>query len=264
MNERVSTKAYVREFLSASTRMGLNPLLLYLLSFFVLTYPAMAKFRTHFFADEGDGLQNVWNLWWVERAITVQHQSPWHTQYLHFPYGTSLLAHTLNPFNGFLAVGLSRFLTAVTVYNVIVTFSFVAGGMTAFLLAHYLTAAYWPSIAAGFIFTFSNYHFTQAQGHLQLVSLEWIPLFVLVWLRLLSRPTVGLAIGAALVLFLVILCDYYYFFYCVMTGIIIVGWHLIRQRRGLFLLSRRIWFHLERSLFLRLRRPAFLLVLSCY
>lgn len=143
----------------------------------------------------------------------------------------------MSPFNGFPAIVLSRFLTAVAVYNVIVTFSFVAGGVTAFILAYYLTAAYWPSIAAGFIFTFSNYHFTHAQGHLQLVSLEWIPLFVLLWFKLLSKPTIRIAVGAALVLFLVILCDYYYFFYSVITGVVTVLWYMGRQKTGLVFLK---------------------------
>src|SRR5579864_4785383 len=161
--------------LLVSGKMILAPALFFLAFFFLLTYPAVMRFSTHFYADQGDGLQNVWNLWWVEKAITVLHQSPWHTQYLHFPYGTTLIGHTLNPFNGFVAVVLSRFLSPVSVHNVIVTNSFVLGGITAFLLAHHLTKSYWPSLIAGYIFTFSSFHFAHAEGHLQIVSLEWIP-----------------------------------------------------------------------------------------
>ena len=196
----------------------------YTLAFFALTWPAVTRFQTHWFADEVDGLQNVWNLWWVQHAVTVLHQSPWHTDYLHYPYGISLLAHTLNPFNGFVAIGLGKLMSPVAVHNSIVTFAFVGGGVTAFLLAHRLTRAYVPSLLAGFIFTFSSFHFAHAEGHLQLVSLEWIPLFVLLWLTLLEKPTVALGTAAALVLFLVILCDYYYFLYCAITGGILLGW----------------------------------------
>ena len=39
----------------------------YAAAFFVLTWPAVTRFRTHWFADDGDGLQNVWNVWWVSR-----------------------------------------------------------------------------------------------------------------------------------------------------------------------------------------------------
>jgi hypothetical protein len=213
----------------------------YTAAFFALTWSAVTRFRTHWFADDFDGLQNVWNLWWVQHAVTVLHQSPWHTDYLHYPYGTSLVAHTLNPFNGFMAIGLSRVMSPAAVHNAIVTFGFVGGGITAFLLAFHLTRAYVPSLLAGFIFTFSSFHFAHAEGHLQLVSLEWIPLFLLLWLKLVAKPTVGLAVGAALVLFLVILCDYYYFLYCVIAAAIILGWWAIRRpEAGSIVGARRV------------------------
>ena len=201
----------------------------YALAFFALTWPAALHFRTHFFADEGDGLQNVWNIWWVEHAVGVLHQSPWQTSYLHYPYGTTLLGHTLNPFNGFVGIALSRFMEPVAVHNSVVISAFVVAGLTAFLLAHHLTRSVSASLLAGFIFTFSSFHFAHAEGHLQLVSLEWIPLFVLLWLKLLTKPRFGLGVGAAFVLWLVILCDYYYFVYCVMTGAIILAWWAARN-----------------------------------
>jgi len=218
--------------------MVLGPALFFLAFFFLLTYPAFSRFSTHFFADEGDGLQNVWNIWWVKEAVTVLHQGPWYTRFLHYPYGSSLLGHTLNPFNGFAGIALSTFLSQVAVHNAIVTFSFVAGGIGAFLLAYDLTASYWPSLIAGFIFTFSNFHFAHAEGHLQLVSLEWIPFFVLLWLKLLRKPTKTLGAGAALTLFLVILCDYYYFFYCTLFALISLCWFAVRDN-GLAQLAHR-------------------------
>jgi hypothetical protein len=202
----------------------------YAAAFFVLTWPSVTRFRTHWFADDVDGLQNVWNLWWVQRAVVVLHQSPWYTHDLHFPYGSSLLAHTLNPFNGFVAVALAPFVSPLAVHNTLVTFGFVAGGVTAYLLAHHLIRSHLPSVLAGFIFTFSSFHFAHAEGHLQLVSLEWIPLFVLLWLKLVTEPSIARGIGAAIVLFLVILCDYYYFLYCVVTGILILGWWVFHHR----------------------------------
>jgi hypothetical protein len=213
---------------------------LYTVAFFALTWPSATRFRTHWFTDDVDGLQNVWNIWWVGYAVEVLHRSPWHTNYLHYPYGTSLLAHTLNPFNGFAAIFCARLMSPIAVHNTIVTFGFVAGGVTAFLLAHHLTRSVAASLLAGFIFTFSNFHFAHAQGHLQLVSLEWIPLFVLLWLKLVETPTIALGVGAALVLFLVILCDYYYFLYCVLAGAIIFGWWILGTRATDVRLERRL------------------------
>ncbi len=216
----------------------LIPAAFYLFVFFLFTYPLLLRFSTHFFTDTGDGLQNVWNLWWVNKAITQLHQSPLHTNYLHYPYGTSLLGHTLNPFNGLLAIPLLRFFTLVQTHNLIVIFSFVSAGVTAFLLCYYLTRSYPASLVGGFIFTFSNYHFAHAEGHLQLVSMEWIPLFVLCCYLFLERPGIPLGIAGGLVLLAILMCDYYYFFYSVVVACFLFAWQAIRTRKPLFFATR--------------------------
>lgn len=222
-------------------KQGFLPLLFYLVVFVILTFPLILKFSSHFFTDAGDGLQNIWNIWWVNKAVTELHANPWHTNYLFHPFGTSLLAHTLNPFNGFVGVVLLKLFSLTQTYNLLVIFAFVAGGWTTFLLAFHLTRHYGGSLLAGFIFTFSNYHFTHAEGHMQLVSLQWLPLFVLCWYMLMQRPSLFRGLSAALALFGVILCDYYYFFYCVMIAAIMLLWQAI-QSRDIFFLFRKKYF----------------------
>jgi hypothetical protein len=207
------------------------------LGFFCLsTWPWVAHPRSQFFTDRGDGYQNVWNMWWVNRAVTVLHQLPWHTNLLHHPYGTTLLGQTMNPFNGFMGIALLRILPLVEAFNVMVAFSFVATGITAFWLCWFFCRRYLPSLVGGFVVTFSAYHLSKTLGLMQLVSLEWLPLFVLLWWRLLIRPRVRRAVGAAVTLLLVLLCDYYYFLFCVLAGAAILV-HL--WRRGELRLDRR-------------------------
>lgn len=189
-----------------------GPTTLYLVIWIVYTFPAIKSVSIHFFADDGDGLQNVWNIWWVHRSLVEWHRLPYITPLLHAPAGTTLIGQTLNPFNGLAGLVLHPWLTLVQTHNALVIFSFVSAGLTAFWLAHEFSGSYVGSLIGGFIFTFSNFHFNHAMSHLQLVSLEWIPLFLLVWWRLLTRPTVTGALGAALTLFLVELTDHYYFF----------------------------------------------------
>jgi hypothetical protein len=190
--------------------------------FTLLTWPLMLRLPTHFFADDGDGLQNVWNLWWVARAVS-EGASPWWTAHLHHPGGVSLLGHTLNPFNGFVALPLSRAFGPVVAHNLIVVGAFVIAGLTAFHLSLHLMKDRRGSLLAGFLFTFSSYHFAHAEGHLQLVSLQWIPLFLLLWIRLLERPSIAIAIAASGALVLVLLCDYYYFGFCVLAAIVVAA-----------------------------------------
>lgn len=225
-----------QDALARAAKLWVLPPATYFVAFCILTFPLISQFGTHFFTDTGDGLQNVWNIWWVNRSVTELHQSPWHTTYLHYPNGTSLLGQTLNPFNGFVGILLLRFLTLIQTHNAIILFSFVAGGVTAFWLSYSVTKSYWSSLVAGYIFTFSQYHFTHAEGHMQLVALEWIPLFLLCWYRLIKTPSIRRGLASAIVLFGVLLCDHYYFLFCVLAGILIVIWHAVSTRdfRGLF------------------------------
>jgi hypothetical protein len=229
-----------RPFFWNTLKHGLIPLLFYFVVFCLLTYPLILKFFTHFFADDLDGLQNVWNLWWVNSVVLHPNLYPsiWQTNMLHWPYGTTLIGQTLNPFNGFLAVFLLRFLSITATYNAITIFAFVMGGLTMYWLSYLLTKSFWGSIIAGFIFTFSDYHFMHAHGHLQLVSLEWIPLFILCWYLLITKPRTVTAIGAAIVLWMVILCDYYYFFYCVLIAILILLWYAIINKNIRFIVRK--------------------------
>ncbi|MGD0879000.1 MAG: hypothetical protein ABSA01_12765 [Anaerolineales bacterium] len=116
------------------------------------------------------------------------------------------------------------------------------GGVTMYWLSHYLTRSFWGSLIAGFIFTFSNYHFSHVNGHLQLVSLEWIPLFILCWYSLIIKPHTAKGAGAAIVLYMVLLCDYYYFFYCVLTAILIIIWYAI--------IKKNVWFIFRKEHFI--------------
>lgn len=226
------------KILGKFARFWILPPVFYLAIFIIFTFPLILRFQTHFFADAGDGLQNVWNIWWVNKSITELHGNPWYTTYLHYPLGTSLLGQTLNPFNGFMGILLLKVFSLVETYNLIVLFSFCISGFTAFWLSYSISNSYLGSLIAGYIFTFSEYHFMHAQGHMQLISQEWIPLFVLCWYLLINKPSVSKAVISGLVLFSVILCDYYYFLYCVITGILIAGWYAVKTKNLLFFFKK--------------------------
>lgn len=194
-----------------------GPAALYFALFSLYTFPAVLDFSSRFLTDSGDGLQNVWNLWWVDRALRAG-ENPWFTRQLHYPHGTSLVPHTLVPFAGLIGSPLRSALSLVEIHNAILIFSFVMGGLTAFWLSLALTRRTAGSLISGAIFTFSSFHFAHAEGHLQLVSLEWIPLFLLAWHAWLARPATLRAIAAAAALLLVLLCDYYYFFFSVLIA----------------------------------------------
>jgi hypothetical protein len=236
--------ASVESKIAKSWRFFLLPALLYTILFIGFTYPAILHFSSHIWCGAGDGLQMVWNVWWVDKAVSELHQQPWFTPYLHHPHGTHLLIHTFHPLKGLMGIPLLRFLSLGETYNVLVLFSFVMAGITAFWLALRVSKAYWPSIVGGFVFSFSNYHFAHAQGHMQLISMEWIPLFVLLWFSWLARPSWKRSLSVAASLLLVLMCDHYYFLYCVMAGGLMLLWKAIVNRQVLFFFRKPYLFPL--------------------
>jgi len=213
-------------------RFGLLPFVGYVICYFILSFPLVLNWQSAYFCDKGDGPQMIWDLWWVRHAVIDLHQSPWHTNYLHFPHGSPLLLHSLTPLNGLLSIPLSWIVGPVVLFNTIVTFTFAANGLTCFWLAYRSTRSYWPSLAAGFGFAFCSYRWAHAGGHLTVISSEFIPLFLLAWIEMLQRPRPGVAIAAAASLFAILLCDHHLFLFSALAGCTAGAWQVL-QWRGL-------------------------------
>ena len=232
-----------------------------------LTCPLALHFAQAIPGDGFDGWQNCWNLWWVRLALLEKHTHPFFTDLLFYPTGVSLLFHTLNPFNGLLALPVQVAWGLLPAYNVVVLFSFVAGGYGAYLLARRWLGprgTFLPAFAAGVVFTFSPFHFAHLLGHMQVISLEWIPFYALYllravegalgrpglptmlraspvssdegwhladWLRALRGGVLRDGLMAALCLVLMALCDWYFVLYSLLFTVIVVAWAAWRTLR---------------------------------
>jgi hypothetical protein len=210
-------------------KLGLLPLLLYVAGFCALTWPAIARFSTHFMSDRGDGWLVAWDLWWVRTAILERGTHFFFTDMLHHPTGVTLLGQTLTWFNGLLAIPLAWFLSEVQTYNAIVVFALVMSGWTTFLLAHHVSGSWIGSAFAGTATGFSSYCMAHAEGHLYLISLWGLPLFLLAWIRFLERPTASRALAASTVLLAATGCDWYYGLYATVVGAILFPFLLRRN-----------------------------------
>jgi len=222
-------------------RFGALPAGLYLAFFVLYTYPRITQLFSHFWGGEGDAQLSLWNLWWADYSLTHLHQSPWFTHYLHFPHGTTLVTHSLCLSGTVPGIPLVHLLGLTPAYNLLLLGSFVGSGLTTFWLAWRVTRSYPGALLAGFIFAFSNYHFAHAEGHLDLITLQWMPLFLLCWVALLQRSTVWWGAGAALSLTAVFFSDYYYALYAALAALILTGAEALRRRSSIMGALRRHW-----------------------
>jgi hypothetical protein len=191
----------------------------YLVLTMALTYPAILHLGTRFLCDGFDCYQNVWNMWWLKTALLDLHTNPSHTTYLHHPSGITLLLQTFNPFNGLISLPLQAVFSLRTVYNLIVLFSFVASGLGMYYLARYLVGSRPAAFVAGVVYTFSPYHFAHGLGHLQLIAMEWLPVYILFIIKTFDEGGYRNATLAGLFLILTSLCDWYYLFYGLMLSL---------------------------------------------
>jgi hypothetical protein len=154
-------------------------LVAYTLLTVLMTWPLATAFTTHL-PTGSDGWQYLWNLWWMKTALVDLHTNPFHTDLLYYPYGVSLYFDTLTPLLGVISVPLQLAgLSLPTVYNLLVGLSFVGAGYGTYLLVRRLTGRRPAAFVAGLVFAFCPYHFAHLRGHLNLVSLQWLPFYVL-------------------------------------------------------------------------------------
>ncbi len=225
----------------------LMALLSYLALALVLTYPLVREFTRAIPGDGFDGWQNVWNLWWVKRALLVEGSNPYFTRLLDYPAGVYLYFHTLNIFNGLTFLPLTLNAGELVAYNAAALFSFIIGGYGSYLLALWALRGergtflrHLAAFVSGFVFVFSPYHMAHLLGHMQLISLEWLPFYALMILVLLRRvlqcqgqwlkTALCYAALAACMLVLVALCDWYYAFYMMLLSVLFWVWAAARQR----------------------------------
>ncbi|MCS7259818.1 MAG: hypothetical protein NZ765_03440, partial [Anaerolineae bacterium] len=218
----------------------------YLALALLLTYPLVREFTRAIPGDGFDGWQNVWNLWWVKRALLIEGSNPYFTRLLDYPAGVHLYFHTLNIFNGLTFLPLTLNAGELVAYNSAALFSFVIGGYGSYLLALWVLQGerntflrHMAAFVSGFVFVFSPYHMAHLLGHMQLISLEWLPFYVLMVLVLVRRvvqpqgrwfkTALYYSLYAAFLLVLVALCDWYYAFYMVLLSILFWAWTLARQ-----------------------------------
>jgi len=175
---------------------------LYLAVALVMFYPITANMKTVAPGTGADTYQNLWDIWWVNYAVINLHTNAFYTHLLFWPLGASLVDSTIAPLLGLLSAPF-QLVGTVFAYNVMFLLGFVLSGLTMYLLAEYLTKNHYASLIAGFVFAFSAFHIAQSYSHIHFMNIEFVPLFVYFFIRLLENDkrlisTVGMSASFAL------------------------------------------------------------------
>lgn len=199
---------------------------LYIFLTIVFTYPV-------FFSDMvpggGDVYQFLWFLWWFKSSL-LSSTSPYFTQYIFYPTGVNLAFSAITPFNGIFSIPLQLTFGLVKTYNILWLSSFIISGYGTYLLVKYLTGNLKAAFISGLIFMFSPYHFAHSLGHLNLLSIEWIPFYVLFFIKTINEQSSKNAIYAAFFLLLVFLSEYTYSVYLSFFTVFYLSYYIYEDR----------------------------------
>jgi hypothetical protein len=193
---------------------------LYLALTLALTYPLVAQFGDHVPGTATWSLDEytlLWNNWWFKHAIFDLGVNPLHTDFLYYPIGTSLVFYMYTLLHVIIGLPIQFAFGIPAASNSEVVFAFVVTGYGAYLLIRYLLREHfseWRDAAAfvgGAVFAFSSNRFVYASlGHYNMVGMEWVPLFVLFFIKTIHETRIKNALLAGLFLALALYLEMTY------------------------------------------------------
>ena len=178
----------------------------------------------------GDVFGNIWALTWVGRHLTA----PTHIfeANIYYPdprslaYTESLLAQSFVA-GPLLGLGVPP----VAAYNIVWLLSFPLCGLGAYLLARHFCDSWTGAFLAGTAYAFSAYRL-ESLAHVQSLSIQWLPLALLLLLRSLREPSLPNLAGFVAFVLLQALSSGYYA--ALLAPALLVTWlfHLSASRRA--------------------------------
>lgn len=201
-------------------RYHLFPITLYLLGALIFSWPLLPNLANQVvLTGGGDAWAHLWNSWWVRYSLLNLHTTPFFTDMLYWPQGASLYFHALDPFTGYLSIPFQLLFGLVPAFNLMVLFEITLAGYSSMRLARYLTNNFPAALVAGVIYAFSPLESLYLNlGQLELMSIGWLPLFILFFIKTLRRePRLRLNFALSMIFLLIIsLVTWYYALYALL------------------------------------------------
>ena len=197
----------------------------------VLTWPLARVFTTRIGGDPGDPYQTLWGMRWIRDAL-LSFRNPFFTDRLFFPTGATLVFQTFDLPSALAMVPLWGLVPEVAIYNTAVLLALTITAYGTFRLVRDLTGDAAAAFATGAIFTAVPYQFAHLQGHLHLLAMGWLPLYLLHLLRVLDgRGRLADGVLGGVFLALASLASWYHLLYAlVLTAVLALHAVLVRPR----------------------------------
>jgi hypothetical protein len=200
-------------------------LLFYVVCLAGVTYPVVCTFSTRLPGTIADPLQALRVLRWYKECLLAG-RSPFHCPDIQYPIGAPLGNFSPLHFQALLYLPLSL-LTGndILCYNLMWFINLLFTGLGAFLLIWHVLRDRACACFGGLQVMLSTPVLLHAHGHLELITLGWLPLFLVAWMRWVDRPTSRRLLGVAGLYLLVALSAAYFAVFAIVPAV----WYLVRQ-----------------------------------
>src|SRR5439155_19071337 len=143
------------------------------------TWPLILHLGDTLPGDPGDNYSFVWNLWWMRRVLSSPELGYFHTTYLFYPFGTTIVDHPNTALPALVAATLLRPASPVTAQNILLLVYVFANLASMYALVWNVTRHHMASIVAAVVFGLSPYIAVHLLGHFDLVAAWPLPIYAL-------------------------------------------------------------------------------------
>ncbi len=212
-----------------------NTKLLVFISYVILTIIFTYPVAFHLDKIPGGGNDPGWYLWdlWLWKTSLLNFSSPYHTTNIYYPTGVNMAFSSMTPFNAILSIPLQLIFDLVPAYDILWLISFVFAGYGTYLLVLYLIGDKRAAFISGLVFMFSPYHFAEGFIHLNLVTIQWIPFYVLYLFKTIREERKINAIFAGFFLFLIGLSEYQYLVFILTFTLLFFLYNLLTDKKNI-------------------------------
>ncbi|MBU4175775.1 MAG: hypothetical protein KKE90_09550 [Actinobacteria bacterium] len=165
----------------------------FLLVTFFLTWPLVVRFTGSIYGIPSDNLGIIWQMWWARNATGLGASASF-CPLIGFPFGTAFGFCRMEPLAALTERFLLLFASEIVVYNLLTLSGFFLSGVTMYYLVRYLTGDRRVAFFGGFAYMITGWHAYQALFYNRLAAIQWIPLYILMLLKFIKKPSVKTAV----------------------------------------------------------------------
>lgn len=195
----------------------------------VATWPLARDCTTRIAGGGIDAWQTLWGLWWWRHSLSFG-DWPFHTSLLWWPTGVSLWLQTWDIPSAVAMMPLWGLIPAELIYNIPIFLSFPLSGLAFYALCRELWPGRLAAFLAGALYTFSSYHYANAQTNLHIASMQWAPLFFLGLVQCIRGRSAFGPVFAGLGFALATLTSLYHSVSCIVGGCLLLIFLMLQQR----------------------------------